>query len=166
MESVILHYKKHIFPKKELFDLRDSMIRLGSRDYDFLTDERLHLIEYLYNLDIVIIHLMKNEDCVSSCNIILKRSFKEFMFWIDLFDDSKMINIASYIRFIEAVSLESSVVINFGRGRYFYKISNFSPIFDQLYQISIYNSKWGRLKALIINYIRDALISMYKKIKA
>ena len=108
---------------------------------------------------------MKNEDYVSSCNIILKRSDKEFMFWIDLFDDSKMINIASYIRFIEAVSLESSVVINFGRGRYFYKVSNFSPIFDQLYQISIYNSKWGRLRFLIINYIRDNLISMYKKIK-
>ena len=39
-----------------------------------------------------------------------------------------------------------------------------APNFDKLYQIEIYNTKWGKLKSMTINYIKDLLITMYKKI--
>lgn len=163
--SLVLNYKESPFPKRELFCLRDEMILLGLREYDFLTNDRLYLIERLYNSGILILHFMKEKEKINSCNIIMKRSDNEFMFWIDLFDNSKMINIASYIRFIETVSLESSVVMNFGRGRYFYKVSNFSPVFDSLYQIDVYDSRFVKLIFCTINYIRNSLISTYKNIK-
>ncbi len=163
--SWVSHYKESPFPKSELFSLRDKMIRLGLREYDFLTNERLYLIERLYKSGILILHFMKDREKINSCNIIMKKSDNEFMFWIDLFDNSKMINIASYIRFIESVSLESSVVMNFGRGRYFYKVSNFSPIFDSLYQIDVYGSRLTRLIFSTINCIRNFLRFIYKNIK-
>ena len=87
------------------------------------------------------------------------------MFWIDLFDDSKMINIASYINFMKSSSVEQSVSINFGRGRYFYKESNFAPEFHKLHQMYIFSNKWQKQMFLIVNQIRSLFISMYKKIK-
>ena len=163
-ESLFFDSKEHSFPKKEILFLRDSMISSGIRKYNFLTNERVCLIESLYNSGFVILHFISSEGNMKACNIVLKRSSKDFMFWIDLFDELKMINIFSYIRFMKFVSSGSSAVIDFGRGRYFYKYSNFAPNFDKLYQIEIYNTKWGKLKSMTINYIKDLLITMYKKI--
>ena len=162
--SVIFSSNEHHFPKKEILLLRDKMIDLGFRQYDFLTNERLCLIEHLYNSGFLILHVVKHKDKMNSCNIIMRKSPVEFMFWIDLFDESKMINIFSYIRFMQFVSSRSSVAINFGRGRYFYKVSNFAPFFEKLYQIEIYHTKWDKLKAMIINYIIDLLAYFSKKI--
>ena len=163
-KSLIFNSKEHSFPKKEILFLRDSMISLGLREYDFLTNERVCLIEHLYSSGFLILHFIKHQDNINSCNIIMQKSPVEFMFWIDLFDESKMINIFSYIRFMQFASSGSSVVINFGRGRYFYKVSNFSPFFEKLYQVEIYNNKWGKLKSMIINYIKDLLTLLYKKL--
>ena len=163
-ESLIFDSNVHSFPKKEILFLRDSMITLGIREYNFLTNERVCLIEHLYNSGFVILHFIRQKENVNACNIIMKRSSTDFMFWIDLFDELKMINIFSYIHFMKFVSSGSSAVIDFGRGRYFYKYSNFAPTFDKLYQIEIYTTKWGKLKSMTINYIKDLLITMYKKI--
>ena len=101
---------------------------------------------------------MKEKDKTNAINILLKKSPSEFMFWIDLFDDSKMINISSYINFMKSSSLEQSVIINFGRGRYLYKESNFVPEFHKLFQMYIFFNKWQKLRFLIINQIRSQLM--------
>jgi hypothetical protein len=164
-ESIILSHPQYRFPKEEMLLLKERMISLGIRKGNFLTNERLLLIESLYNSGIIILHIMRDKDKIHSINILLKKSSSEFMFWIDLFDDSKMINISSYINFIKSTSLEQSVIMNFGRGRYFYKESNFSPEFHKLHQMYIFSNKWQKQKFLIVNQIRSFLISMYKKIK-
>lgn len=163
--SLVLYHKAHPFPSKDLLYLRDLMISSGARKYDFLTDNRLYLIESLYNSGFVIFHFLKDKHGINTCNIMIRSSATDFMFWIDLFDDSQMINIASYIRFISSASLDSSLTINFGRGRYFYKVSNFSPIFDQLYEINIFNSKWEKIRFRIMSYLKNLLISLYKKVR-
>ena len=152
-------------PQKEILLLKETMIRLGIRKDNFLTNERLLLIECLYNSGIIILHIMKGKDRINAINILLKKSAGEYMFWIDLFDDSKMINISSYINFMKSISLEQSVNINFGRGRYFYKETNFVPEFHKLHQIYIFSNKWQKLRFLIVNRIKRPLISIYKKIK-
>jgi len=106
-----------------------------------------------------------DKDRINSCNIILKGSSNSFMFWIDLFDNLQMINISSYIRFMESVSLEKALAIDFGRGRYFYKSSNFNPKYHKLHQIEIFFNKWDKAMCVILNKIRGILISMYKEIK-
>jgi len=164
-QSVIASHQQHSFPKKEILLLKETMISLGIRKDNFLTNERLLLIECLYNSGIIILHIMKGKDQINAINILLKKSPREFMFWIDLFDDSQMINISSYINFMKSSSLEQSVIINFGRGRYFYKVSNFAPEFHKLYQMHIFSNKWQKLRFLVVNQIRSFLISMYKKIK-
>ena len=154
-QCVILSHEKHDFPKKEILLLKETMICLGIRKDNFLTNARLSLIESLYNSGVIILNIMKSKDGISSINILLKKSSNEFMFWIDLFDDSKMINICSYINFLKVISLEQSVSINFGRGRYPFKESNFSPEFHELHQALIFSSKWKKLWFLFVNVTQE-----------
>ena len=161
----ILSREQYSFPKKEILLLKETMISLGIRKDNFLTNERLLLIECLYNSGIIILHIIKDKGKTNVINILLKKSPSEFMFWIDLFDDSKMINISSYSHFMKSTSLEQSVIMNFGRGRYSYKESNFVPEFYKLHQIYLFSNKWKKLRFLIIYQIKNLLISMYKKIK-
>jgi len=161
----ILSIDQHDFPKKDMLILSLRMISLSIRKDNFLTKERLLLIESLYNAGIVIINILKKEDQVISMNILLKKSPREFIFWIDLFDDTQMINITSYIRFIRTTSSESSVDINFGRGRYFYKVSNFAPKFHILYGIYIFANIWQRWKFIIFEGAKGLLKLVYKKLR-
>ena len=57
-----------------------------------------------------------------------------------MFDDSKMINLFNYISYMRKVSVNESVVVNFGRGAYNYKIVNFKPTIKQLYAILVYEN--------------------------
>jgi hypothetical protein len=164
-KGVILSHEQYIFPKKEILLLKETMIRLGIRKDNFLTNERLLLVESLYNSGIIILNIMKHKDEISCVNILLKKSSSEFMFWIDLFDDSTMINICSYINFLKTISLQQSVTINFGRGRYFFKESNFDPEFHKLHQILIFSRIWQKIGFLIVFRLSAKLKSIYKKIK-
>ena len=164
-KSQILSVDQHNFPKKDILILIEKMISLGVRKDNFLPNDRLLLIESLYNAGILIINIIKKEDQVISINILLKNSLSEFIFWIDLFDDIQMINIANYINFIRVISLADSVEINFGRGRYFYKVSNFSPKFHTLYGIYIFSNRFKRLRFIIFEEFKGLLRLVYKKLK-
>ena len=160
----ILSIDQHDFPKEDMLILKEEMISLGVRKDNFLTNERLLLIECLYNSGIIIINIMKKESKAISMNILLKNSLSEFIFWIDLFDGTQMINIASYINFIKLTSSENSVDINFGRGRYFYKASNFAPKFQTLYAIYVFSNIWQRWRFIIFEELKLLLKLVYNKL--
>ena len=164
-QSIILDYKEHIFPKQDLIFLRDYMIKKGIRKYDFLTDDRLSLIENMYNSGLVFLHFVKQGDRINACNIMIRNSDDRFMFWIDMYDDLQMINIFSYIVFIKQVSSENPLFVNFGRGRYFYKVSNFAPVFKNLYQIALYHNSLDKLCSMMADYIISLLRSIHNNIK-
>jgi hypothetical protein len=164
-EFQILSCEHHNFPKKDILMLNEKMISLGIRKDNFMPNKRLLLIESLYNAGIIIINIMKKEDQVHSMNLLLKDSSSEFIFWIDLFDGTPMINITSYINFLKVMSLHHVLDINFGRGRYFYKISNFSPEFHELYGVYIFSNTWQRLRFIIFEEFKGLLKLIYKKLK-
>ena len=161
----ILSREQYSFPKKEILILKETMISLGIRKDNFLTNERLALIECLYNAGIIIINIMKKEGQVNGVNLLLKQSPSKFIFWIDLFDGTQMINIANYVNFIKVISSQRSVDIDFGRGRYFYKYSNFAPKFHALYGIYIFSNIWQRLRFIIFEELKGLLKLVYKKLR-
>ena len=164
-ECQILDCEHHTFPKKDILILKERMISLGMRKDNFIPNKRLLLIESLYNAGIIIINIIKKEDQVYSMNLLLKNSSTEFIFWIDLFDETQMINIASYINFIRVMSLQQSLGINFGRGRYFYKTSNFAPEFRALYGVYVFSNIWCKLRFIIFEAFKGWLKLVYKKLK-
>ena len=76
-----------------------------------------------------------------------------------------MINIFNYISLITVLSSEDSVIINFGRGVYRYKILNFIPQSKDLFSLQIFSSKWQELKYNLERNILCFLKGFYKMLK-
>ena len=80
-----------------------------------------------------------------------------------MYDNNKMINIYNYILFMESISCDNNVKINFGRGVYDYKLENFKPDIKQLFALYIYRNQFQLNLFLFIDKILGILKSIYKK---
>jgi len=150
------------FPISEIYQLRERMIELGLRKVDFLDKDRLLLLKELYNSNRILVSIVKNKSNTHAISFIL-RNENEYLFWIDMYDNAKMINIYNYILFIENISFDNSVKINFGRGVYDYKVKNFKPDIKQLFAIYIYENQLQLSLFLFIDKIKGILKLIYKK---
>ena len=162
--SLLLKDKSE-FPVNEIYQLKNRMIDLGIRESNFLDRDRLLFLEELYNADRMLVSMVKNNNNVRAISFILKNN-NTYLFWIDMYDNTKMINIYNYILFIENISSKENVVINFGRGIYDYKMVNFKPDVKQLFAIYIFRSQIQKLFFLMINKTKVIIKMIYKKIKA
>ena len=150
------------FPINEVRQLRERMIKLGLRKANFLDEDRLLLLKQLYNSNRILVSMVKNKNNIHAISFIL-RNENEYLFWIDMYDNAKMINIYNYILFMENISCDNNVKINFGRGAYDYKVENFKPDIKQLFAIYIYENQLQLSLFLFIDKIKDILKSIYKK---
>ena len=125
--------------------------------------ERFKLIEELYNSGLIILSVIRSKGQLEGVNIILKQSSSKFLFWIDLFNDSKMINLANYVNFLKEISSKTEVEINFGRGVYPYKKINFNPEIKQLFAVFIFETKMQLLLFRIFYKIKKIVQVIYKK---
>jgi hypothetical protein len=150
------------FPINEIHQLRERMIELGLRKGNFLDEERLLLLKQLYNSNRILVSMVKNKSNIHAISFILTNE-SEYLFWIDMYDNTKMINIYNYILFMENISCDNNVKINFGRGVYDYKVENFKPDIKQLFAIYIYENQLQLSLFLFIDKIKDILKSIYKK---
>ena len=154
----ILSFEKNNFPKQDILLLRKKMIDNKVRDNSFLSSELLKLIESLYYKNELIISLVKSDSNAQAISFILKKD-NYYLFWIDMYDNSKMINIFNYIKFISKKSFIEEINMHFGRGNYFYKLNNFKPKIENLTHIYIYFS----YIALIYHKIKLKIIYFLKK---
>ena len=161
----VLSIEDSRFPRKEVELLKNKMTDLGIRKKDFITQARLKLIEELYNSGTIILNTMEYKGQLEVINIILKESSSRFLLWIDLFSDKQMINIASYSNFLKYMSLKDKVEISFGRGRYFYKESNFAPIFHQLYGLYIFSNQYQKVRFIIFKEVTKLIRLIYRKLR-
>ena len=152
------------FPIQDIYQLKERMIGLGLRKANFLNEDRLILLKELYNSNRMIVSMVKSKSNICAISFIL-RNTNEYLFWIDMYDNSKMINIYNYISFIERISQENNIKINFGRGVYDYKVTNFKPDIKQLFAFYIFSNKLQLLIFLFVDNIKEILKSIYKKIK-
>lgn len=136
--QVLSSYFDNPFPRRDIINLRDLMIKLGYRDKKFLDGNWINFLEKLYSnnlLDISLINRNKNVDAIS---FIMKKG-DVFMFWIDLFNDTPRINIYNYIKFVTSLSSSKDYMeIHLGRGLYPYKVRNFKPESRRLFAVHIY----------------------------
>ena len=140
------------------------MIDLGFREKNFLSKEQLALIENMYNKKHILLSVVKKENKVHALSFVLQKS-NEYLFWIDMFDDSKMINIFNYISLMRELSSKGAVKMNLGRGTYSYKITNFNPKIKQLFASFIFETKIQLLVSQISEKIELIAKIMYKKIR-
>lgn len=160
----IISYNKSSFPIGKVNLLRNKMIALGIRNNSFLPNSQLELIDKLYQKEKLVISVVKTNETINAISFLIKDS-DQYLTWIDMYDDSKMINIFNYISLIILLSSDKAVNINFGRGSYAYKTSNFLPKIMNLYSLHIFTSKLEEFKYSIEGVIMKFLKGIYKKIK-
>ncbi len=151
------------FPTNEILILKEKMIKNSSRNNSFLPLSQLNLIKKLYDNQYIEISLIKDND-VKAISFIMKNK-NESMFWIDLYDDVQMVNLYNYISYISLKSVDNKVSINFGRGMYNYKISNFAPDIRELYALHIFSSKSLKISYIIKSYVLGLIRFLYRKFK-
>ena len=156
---LVLSASNHTFPVNEINTLRNKMISSKIRKTSFLNLKILKLIELLYINNELIISMIKNDYCIQAISFVLKKD-NNYLFWIDMYDSSKMINIFNYIKFISKMSSKKDVNIHFGRGDYFYKLNNFKPKIENLQHVYIFFNNldlfYFKIKSMILNIIRKA----------
>ena len=76
-----------------------------------------------------------------------------------------MVNLYNYISYISLKSVDNKVSINFGRGMYNYKISNFAPDIRELYALHIFSSKSLKISYIIKSYVLGLIRFLYRKFK-
>lgn len=152
------------FPKEEILDLKEKMIDLGFRDKNYLPSSQINLIENLYYSNMLIISVVKSKRKINALALVLHKS-DEFLFWIDMFDDSKMVNIFNYFCLMRKLSYEKNVVMHLGRGLYHYKTFNFKPDIKQLFSVYVFKNHFQLILFMFIERIKAILKFIYNKIK-
>lgn len=160
----ITDHTKSLFPKIQIENLREKIILLGIRDKTFLSNSQLLLIEELYLNGKLVLSIVSERGVFNSISFIIT-SPSEYLVWIDMYDDSKMINLCNYILAFSSLSAKESLKINFGRGSYNYKIKNFLPIEKKLFSMYIFSSKFLELKFSFERKVIQMIKCVYKKIK-
>ena len=152
------------FPFNELIRLREEMISNGSRKKSFLDDDFLDLCNQLYQTNNLIISKVKVNDKNSAMSLIFKNNNK-YSFWVDLYNDMQMMNLYHNTRFIKEITSKESVIFNFGRGAYKYKLQNFNPEVFNLYEFITFNNTFLKVKFILKENIAFVLKSIYKTFK-
>lgn len=161
---IILSRESDDFPLKDILLLKERMIKSGLRGPSFLSNDRLMLIEELFNSNRLVISIIHKDVDVHAISFILKKS-NEYLFWISLFDNIKMIHIYNYILFIQAVSNDGKVCINFGRGAYDYKLTNFKPDVKLLFTVFVFQNKLQRIIFVSYSKVKMIIRKFYMAIK-
>jgi len=164
LKNEILSSEQYKFPTENIIKLRNKMIHSKKRKKSFLDKNHLQLLNKLWDDKLMIISVIKKENLVNALSFILKRG-NSFMFWIDLFDENKMMNLNNYILFIKDRSLNNNIQINFGRGGYEYKISNFKPEIEDLYSVNVFNNSLNKIRFEISSFIMSFIKKSYHNIK-
>jgi len=156
---ILLNSKSDVFPLQDIYSLRKKMIDNGVRSNNFLSSDQVKLIEKLYIYGRLKISIVKNDHSIIAISFILYKK-SNYLIWIDLYDDTKMINLYNYVSLISLLSRKNKININFGRGDYSYKISNFLPEKKNLSSFYIFMSK----KYKFIFIAEKLILSFFAKI--
>lgn len=154
-EHILYSHEKTVFPLDKILDLRNEMISNGTRNERFLDNKFLSLAEKLYKERLVIVSAIEINNKVSAISLILHNRNK-YYFWVDLFNNYKMVNLYHNTLFIKNITEEYDAVFNFGRGAYNYKIQNFQPEVFNLYNFYVFGNIFEVLFFQIINILKKS----------
>ena len=161
---VIIDKSLALFPRSEILELKERMIKNGDRRDDFLPISQLNLIEMLYNNNQLEISLTRDSKIRAILFVLINS--QNLLLWIDLYDrNSYTSTLYNYISYIGVKSLGVDICVNFGRGAYKWKLAKFRPEILDLYSVNIFSNKFSYLVNATTSYILMIFKLIYRKIK-
>lgn len=149
-----------MFPEVQLNYLIKIMVDNKSRSKSYFNNNFLNFIRECYDLNLIEIPILFNSNLPISLGITFINEYNTYLVrWIILYVEPKY-NLWNNILYMDFKSSENDLIMNFGRGAYDYKMKNFKPIVENLYNIVYSKSLFGKLKFLFLinfNYIYNII---------
>lgn len=140
--------KKNSFPKEILSDLVNTMISQGSRSGSYFDRKMFKFWEEMFNGGLVEIGILFEKDVPKVCQFIFPDNKRmELIQWMLVFEKPIWNGRANIMECENAYN--SGYSINFARGIYPYKMTNFHPSVYPLFRVDIAKTKWGHFKNLL-----------------
>lgn len=133
-----------LFPMKEIFYLNQKMKNDNLRTAKFFNENFYKLTEKLFISGDLELAVTYNKDSICSISFVLiNQATNSRMIWISMYENSiKNVLLKSYFDYIKYLHQPQNTTLSLGRGAYDYKLNNFQPLVENLYNIRYSNSKY------------------------
>lgn len=155
------------YPYQEVQGVSSKMISDGKRVRDYFSDSFMEFWEKLYEKGLLSVAVLKRGDEVLSCNFMFPdKKHKEYIKWLMLYTENQwnmVINILIAEHIYHSEDIEG---INFARGIYDYKLTNFHPDVKALFCLRIAKTRWGHIRnmlAVAIHYAKPVVKSFLRR---
>lgn len=131
------------YPQKDITSLITTMERIGLRSHKYFNNKMLLFIQRLYEAGLLEIPILYNKnEAVSLGFIFISPDENYSMRWIILYKEKKY-NLWNNLKYITEKSSKKQIIIDFGRGGYDYKMTNFRPEIENLYRLLFSKNAWN-----------------------
>lgn len=137
------------YPQKEVETLVAQMLKAAIRDKSYFSDEMLAFWRDLYEKGVLVAALLYENDEIRTCNFMYydeKRN--EYIKWIMLYKENSW-NMKINIMIADYLYNNGGGTINFARGIYDYKLTNFHPDVKPLFCVRIAKTRWGHFRNIM-----------------
>lgn len=137
------------YPQKEVETLVAQMLKAAIRDKSYFSDEMLAFWRDLYEKGVLVAALLYENDEIRTCNFMYydeKRN--EYIKWIMLYKENSW-NMKINIMIADYLYNNGGGTINFARGIYDYKLTNFHPDVKPLFCVRIAKTRWGHFRNIL-----------------
>ena len=123
--------------------LAQEMMAMGLRSSSYLNDTMRVFMRRLYESGLVELSILYDGDEPISMGFVFINEQRTYsMRWVILYKSTQF-NLWNYARYIVEKSRIGESIIDFGRGGYDYKMSNFRPQIENFYRFMASKTKWG-----------------------
>ena len=139
----IFHIMNESYPEDVVNRLAQEMMAMGLRSSSYLNDTMRVFMRRLYESGLVELSILYDGDEPISMGFVFINEQRTYsMRWVILYKSTQF-NLWNYARYIVEKSRIGESIIDFGRGGYDYKMSNFRPQIENLYRFMASKTKWG-----------------------
>lgn len=157
---------KDEFPSQAIHMLCNKMVNLGIRTNEYFSENMFSFWKALYESNVLTVALIYDSNNVKAANLMLYDSKRnEFISWITLYV-GKSWNLAINIKIVEHIYNNGGGGINFARGIYDYKLTNFHPDVKPLFCVKIAKTRWGHFKNIVsiaLHYSKPIIKSFLRR---
>lgn len=156
----------HAYPQKEIDTLVNQMLNKGIRVKSYFSDEMLSFWKELYDSGVLIAALLYENGEIKTCNFMYydeKRN--EYIKWLMLYMENSW-NMKINIMIADHIYHNGGGIINFARGIYDYKLTNFHPDVKPLFCVRIAKSPWGHIRnmfAVAVHYSKPVMKTLLRR---
>jgi hypothetical protein len=154
------------YPKNEVETLIKVMETAGIRTEAYFSEAMLKFWQKLYESEVLSLALLYEGETVMSCNFMFyDERRREYIKWIMLYRENNW-NMILNILLVDHIYTQGGGSINFARGIYDYKLSNFHPDVKPLFCVKIAKTRWGHFKNIVstaFHYSKPIIKSFIRK---